>query len=428
MALCVASALVVVLAAMASDGRLIIGLLVLTPVIAASILICLLLDRNAGFGMAAIFLTALAVRWLVAIGVDRLIYTSMPGLFAPDEILYEINGWKWSLFLRGAIPDPNNGDYQWLHVWMIGLIYEYIGRVPLIPKLCIGIYGAWTAALGGLIAYRVWPQAARRAGFLCALWPSLVLWSALLTRDTLCLLGVELAIVGALYLRDRISLLPALSAALGLTIVLYDRPYEVAFVGLGVAASFILASNRNNIRNVILFAIFAFVVIYLIRKNNATSMVDATDQEDFLQKVNAIREGYTTGANSAMRIDLVDTRSFMGLAAWIPIGLLYFWFAPLPFTGGSIISLSTSPEMIAWYLLLPALVRSIRMGFRQRLGSFRTLFFYALAASVGWGIMVTNVGSCYRYRAQMLFVPLILIAADQTRKRIGDLTPASGAA
>jgi hypothetical protein len=49
-----------------------------------------------------------------------------------------------------------------------------------------------------------------------------------------------------------------------------------------------------------------------------------------------------------------------------------------------------------------------------------------MISSVGWSIAVTNVGTIYRHRAQILFVPLILIASDQVRRRAARMARPAG--
>jgi hypothetical protein len=105
------------------------------------------------------------------------------------------------------------------------------------------------------------------------------------------------------------------------------------------------------------------------------------------------------------------------LLKWIPVGVVFFFLAPLPFTSTSMLSLATSPEMIVWYALLPSAFRGLWAMLRGKRKEFWPVLLYVIAATVGWATAITNVGTMYRHRSQVLFFPLMLIAADQIRRR-----------
>jgi hypothetical protein len=62
---------------------------------------------------------------------------------------------------------------------------------------------------------------------------------------------------------------------------------------------------------------------------------------------------------------------------------------------------------------MPSLWRGLRRAVNDNLAATAPLLLYLLVSSIGWSMLVTNVGTLYRYRTQVLFVPLLLIAYDQ---------------
>ena len=104
-----------------------------------------------------------------------------------------------------------------------------------------------------------------------------------------------------------------------------------------------------------------------------------------------MREGYAVGTGSAVNVNLVDTSTAAGLLMWVPVGLFYFYLAPIPFTGGSMASLATSPEMLVIYFLVPSIVRGLRTSLRDRFRTTMPLLVFVLASSVGWSMVVTMV-------------------------------------
>jgi hypothetical protein len=414
-ALWILAILVVVVVGEASGDSVMLGVLTLVALAAVSLPALIAMDARIGASLPAIFLTALSVRWLVALFVHYGVYPKHPGLFAPDELYYEWSSWFSALYWHGQGPNPDpegvNGGIRWLGGW----IYFVFGRVPILLKLSMGLLGAWSAVLSALIASRIYPVITRRVGYLCAVFPSLVLWSSLFIKDAATLFGAELSLCAFVFMRERFRPWLLIAFAAGMIIIAPNRSYEMAFVAAGVVSSFVLSPDRRRfVRNIVLFVLFSTVVLFIMSK----LFVNPIETEgSYLEKMASVRAGYASGTGSAINHEIVDVRTTSGLLMWIPIGLWYFFFAPVPFTGGSIIALATSPEMIAWYCLVPAMYRGFKLTIRQRGRVFMPLLVYMLCSSLGWSMLITNVGTIYRYRSQVQFVILIVIAVDWGRRR-----------
>jgi hypothetical protein len=316
------------------------------------------------------------------------------------------------------VPHPWGGGAVTGIIRLTAYCYYVGGHQIMIPKLVVGVLGAWSAALTALIARPIFSApVARRAGWLAALFPSLVLWSSVLMKDTDSLVGAQLALLGFLHLRQRFAAASLTVFLAGVGMIVLERPYEVIFIAAAVAASLTMQVDRRLFRNVALLLVLTSILLFVIRRTGAGEQLIGNG-DNIVDRLAAIRAGYSQQTvGSAIRPELVDTTTVSGLALWVPIGLVYFLLAPFPFTGRSIISLATTPEMIILYLLVPSFWRGLRAELGRRSKLFMPLFFYLLVSSVGWTMVITNVGTIYRYRAQVLFVVLMLIAADQVRRR-----------
>lgn len=412
------------------EGRgLAAGVLVGTPLFLLSVLWLRRVRGSHEMELVAVFALAVALRWASAAAIHLLIYTKQPGLLSPDELDYDFYSRFIAEYWLGRLPalppgTPKNGV-----TYVAASCHMLFGYVPLMPKLLNGLAGGWNAVLTALIgAHFVSRKAARRAGYLFAVFPSLVLWASLLIKDNWALLGVETSFYMFLLLRQRVRLSTALLFVAALMQITAFRPYELVFVGIGVGATFLFSSTRHLLRNALLFAAVGFAFMVLIRSSGAI-LIGTRENQSAVDQINEIRSAYTN-AGSAVDIGLVDTSTPLGMILWTPVGLLYFFLAPIPFTGGSAISLGATPEMLAWYWMLPSLWRGGRELLRRDLRRIAPFVFYACMSAAGWSLVVANVGSLFRYRAQVMFVPLILIAYDQivraeqkARKRHDGLYP-----
>jgi hypothetical protein len=386
--------------------------------------------------LTSMFLVALAARYLVAVLVEHVVYSpaalDRPGLFAPDELQYFYEARIYAEHLAGRLPsldDEINVVWSTAPMRIAGYCFYLFGAVNLVPKMLICTFGAWTSVLTALIAEELFPGSGRRAGWMTALFPSLVLWTSLVLKDGVALLGVEVFLTAFILRvgRTRLSApLVVLLAVPGLGAIAASRAYEMGFLAAAVVGALLIGRGGRFGRNLGLYAVVSLALV-LFMQRYIQQPVDFTGDESPLAKLAAIRSGFAEGTGSAIRHDIVDVRSPAGLVAWIPIGLAYFFFAPLPFTGGSIISAATTPEMLVWYAMLPSMWRGLRRASRERSVGFLVLFLFTMSSAIGWSILVTNVGTIYRFRAQIMFVLLILAAYDRCSRRSATaVDPAAG--
>jgi hypothetical protein len=377
------------------------------------------LDRDGQLALVQIFAIALVARLVVAVAVELLIYRDRPGLFAPDEVYYDIASRYYADYLAGRVPDPYPGILPGAQVAFTGALYFVFGKYPLMVKSVLCVFGAGTAVLTVLLASAAFPpDVSRRAGWLTALFPSLVLWSGLIVKDMTTLFGAQLALLAFMRMRRAFAVRDLLLLIAGVALTAASRAYEVLFVIVGCLGSVVVAmSGRRPLRTLVLFSGLVALLLIFVRQTNALAPVTAEANETLIERVSILRAGYAAGAGSAIDTSLVDTSTIGGLLLWMPVGLFYFFFAPIPFTGTSIIAAATSPEMLIWYFLIPSLWRGLRTVVVGRMTPMMPMLFYTLASSIGYSIVITNVGTIYRYRAQVLFFPLILIASAQMARR-----------
>jgi hypothetical protein len=403
---------------LATNQGLAAGLIPALALALPSLWLCRRIDHDR-VGLVTLFMVALVLRWIGAVVVELLIYRARPGLFAPDELHYHWASTLLGMYWRGEGPDPYPDSVPRGIVVVASALYAAFGFHALVAKMFLCVIGAWTAVLTALIAGQfTTPETARRAGWLAAVFPSLVLWSGLLIKDTPTLCGTQLALLAFLHLRARFQACWFAIFVAALFWVASDRPYQVIFLALAATASFVISGDRRLLRNALLFAAVSAVLLLIVKRSGADAIALGSGDTSFIERLASLRSAYAgAGIGSAVNVELVDTRTLGGLIAWVPIGLAYFFLAPIPFTGGSIISFATTPEMLVLYYLIPSFWRGLRGELKRRSRAFMTVFFFCLISAIGWSVAITNVGTIYRYRSQMFFGVLILVAIDQVRRR-----------
>jgi hypothetical protein len=220
-----------------------------------------LCGRAAGsLQLRGVLILSFSVRLVLALALYVISYFNLPvlsslqlghgfWLFGPDSQGYDViagriaHAWAHQIELF----DPGTSIEYFL---VVAAVYWLLGRHALYAMAL----NAWLAAINGLLAYLIGKRlfddrAARRAGVLVALWPSSLLWSAQILKDSLA----WTLILGALWLAMRAmpvqptSAQPRLSAWLwrcgllaGLVVLLTRLRFYLGSI-LSVASGLVLA-------------------------------------------------------------------------------------------------------------------------------------------------------------------------------------------
>ena len=82
--------------------------------------------------------------------------------------------------------------------WIIAILYSIFGQSVLMGQALSLFFGMGSVYLGWLLAKKLWNKsAATKAGWFIALFPSLILYSCLILRETYICFFLLLALIGA---------------------------------------------------------------------------------------------------------------------------------------------------------------------------------------------------------------------------------------
>jgi hypothetical protein len=352
-------------------------------------------------------LVALGVR--VAAGLLILEF-GLAETFAPDAPAYAIAGqllaesWRSEAGAVFSAPESGHGRFMVLNA----IAHLALGKASVVVMILTSAAGAWTASLAGRIAQSIaGKEAGLRAFWLVALFPSLVLWSALGLRDSFTILGVVGAAWVTIRLKERITpgLLMELGAWLGLISVF--REYLVAITAAGVALGFLFGRRPGVFSSPVFSIVVVASVVLLV---NVSGIGQQLVSEVAFDRLSEIRRGFASEAGSAFLAD-VDISTPARALAHLPFGLVYFLFAPFPWATSGLLQRLTIPEMLLWYWLIPKIWSGGRTAFRTYPHGFWVLLTISASLSIAYALISGNIGTAYRHRAQVL-PPLLALAAS----------------
>lgn len=355
--------------------------------------------------VAAMFGAGLGLRAVAAV----VIYHWNPLFFSLDQLGYFRQGAAMAARWHAQGGGPS---FDWLfsrpgnyYADMWGVLSYYVGPSELALRIAMGVVGAYTAVRIYLLGKEVFgPRVGIWAGWLCIGWPSLIIWSAQGLRDPLLVWLYCEAGLGVI----RICRGRAWRGCAGIAAAIYGctllRPYSAVVMGLGCSLGLVLALGRGQ-RGGKLVAVATAGLILLACGFGflGADFVGATGMETLVDVHHGFQEGGSSFGASA------DLSSYSTAVRYLPLGLAYFVFAPFPWQTGSALQMSTMLERPLWYVILVLFAYGVVVTMRRRGIEGLAELAIPIPMALLYGLVVANVGTAYRDRAQVL--PFVFIYA-----------------
>ncbi len=337
---------------------------------------------------------------------------------APDEYTFHDNGQYFAAWLSGDVPQPFS--YKWIgstqvgYFALVGTLYGIFGEYQILPVLFNCVVGGLCAYPAYLIAARVvGRRAGRTSALLITFFPSLVLWSALLIRDS-CVLFFLLwcaCIAQSLLEKFRFrTLLWLLACLAGLATL---RSFLFVLIAAAAVVSFLIAGVKKPGRAILVSVACVAGVLILMKFSGLGTdyLADAS-----LRSLALRREYNAIGGEGGIALEGHDLSTPTGALAYLPVGLAWFLFSPFPWQFSGRQGLAV-PEVLVWYVCIPLVVTGALFALRRRRR-------YALVPLVS-GVLITllyslvegNVGIIFRHRAQALVLLLPFAAIGWARRK-----------
>ncbi|HEX6547446.1 MAG TPA: glycosyltransferase family 39 protein [Candidatus Dormibacteraeota bacterium] len=366
---------------------------------------------------------ALAVRVLGAL----VVYYKLPyGYFAPDANAYikEANDWVF----RG---DHNIMALMSSHLWGY-IVIALIGVFdhPLLPNLLACLAGTFATVPAYLLARRL--GAGRYAAWtalIVVFYPSTILWSIIDVKDAPVYLVVFLAFLVLFQIEDTPwpdLALVFLGLVLGIHMLRQFADTVMLVAGLAALMAVGVREASRRAPRAVAAAGSLLVLGVLVAPLVFRSATERVYARLGLPHLAVTRHNFAEGARSAVDPD-PGLQTFHGALAFFPKALVNFWLRPFPWEHGAATSQLTRPEMLLWYCLIPIVLIGIVRALRDHPLRTVPLLVYVAVASTGYAYVISNLGTAFRERDQLLMVLFVFVgpAAAVAVPRIRGLLHAS---
>lgn len=317
----------------------------------------------------------------------------------------------------------------WGMLYLVGVIYRIVGRNMLATQYVNSVFGAATAPLAYMMSMELFPnkRVARVCAILTAFYPSLVLWTSQGMKDGPIIFLLAISMLSTLKLGNRFSYKYVGALAFALCGLITLRFYVFYIIVLSITAAFIMGRRRltaqSFMRQFIIMCVIGSVLAYFGVSRYAGQQYETYGNLKQLQLMHLDASQSQSGFGQD-----IDVSTPEGIMTAIPIGMTYLILAPFPWQITSVRQMITLPEMIVWWASLPLLVLGLWFAVKHRIREVAPILIFTTLLTITYSILMGNVGTAYRQRAQLLIFYFIFVGIgfvlmkekreERSRKRI----------
>jgi 4-amino-4-deoxy-L-arabinose transferase-like glycosyltransferase len=342
---------------------------------------------------------ALATRVLAFLAITIFLGATGAGQIFPDEYTYLL-GARNVLAGRAAIYEYS----EWL-----AAVFQFTGYQPWIARAVNVIFGAASALLVYELGNRMLgPKVGRYSGLAIALWPSLIVWSAVVLKDSLVFLGIELFLLGAVIAAKK-GWWGLLLAGIGSVLIQSTRPWAFAIASIAIGLSLLVELVRSRAQVAAPF-LCTVALLGLIGLQGGQGFLGATYVKKQLT-LGAIQDSRTGGARGKT-VFVPPPESVGDIAQEAPSGIIGNLLGPFPWQPSSVEArVLATVESLVWYpALVLAFMGAWMIGPRRLIRDWMPLLMFLGGICLVLFIFQANAGTAFRQRA-MIF-PIVIVLAS----------------
>src|SRR5262249_2443171 len=302
--------------------------------------------------------------------------------------------------------------------YFVASVYYVVGQNPLLIQFINCALGASACVVAYKIAMMIYPgqRVARTAAAFTAFSPSLTLCSSQILKAGPLALFLALCTLFPLKLRDRFTGKHFLLLLGSLFCLFALRNYAAYIIFIAMAGTFVLTAKRFTpiriLQGSLLVILIGLALSYFAGGHVQQFAESALD----LKRIQAVRVwgAKVSGSGFGADVDISDPQAALG---FLPVGVVYVLFAPSPWMMGNLRQLITLPEMLAWWLLLPIMLKGYWFAIRHRLRASFPITVFSIGLTLAYALYQSNVGTAYRHRAQLFVFFFIFISMGRELKR-----------
>ena len=265
----------------------------------------------------------------------------------------------------------------------------------------------------GLLLYN--RNVATRAMLFTAFFPQMMFWSSALYKDAAVMLCISVNILTTLRMKRRFTPLDLCLYLATAGALVFLRFYIFYAIVASTLIGFFAGQRRGILSGLVAQIVLVLgVIVLLLSTSVGQEMVQQARFLD-LQELQRSRDDLAR-AGTGFAAD-ADVSTLPGLLRFLPMGILYLFFSPFPWTVSNLRQLFSMPDVLMWYALVPSLLRGLTSAVRYRLVHMMPILLFTTALTIAYGAFLGNAGTAYRQRTQIMMFYFLFIADGMYQKR-----------
>ena len=300
--------------------------------------------------------------------------------------------------------------------WLIAIPYSLFGRSVLMAKSISLFFGVGTVFLGWKIANILWDsKTANKVGWIIALFPSLILYSALVMREAYISFFLLLAVYGVVDWANTQSLKSIIIAMLGFVGASFF--HGASAIG---AATFILYIGAFTIKEIFnsikgfkirlshIYIVICFIIIIILYFSNYIYLPYIHDFEFISDPNTFMRKTRYSVVGTAAYPEWLIPRSTIELFYKVPLRGFYFLFSPFPWDVKELKHLIGLFDAFLFIYLISLIIKNFKTIWRDR--ALKLILLILVSYVIAFAVGVGNFGTGIRHRSKFVALFVLLVA------------------
>jgi len=372
-----------------------------------------------------ILMLALILRMVAAL-VHLYLFKLPVGLH--DAVAFEQIAWDIVVDADGVFHDLLNSyqrhvryNYSWGYAFFLSVLYYVFGREPIILQSVSVFIGVLVVFMTWKITLRVWGNeaAGKRAAFLVAIFPPMIMYSAVTMREIIIIFFIQLALILIIeYLHS--EKIKKLMLSMG-AVLPHFFLHNPAIIGLMIGYVYVLYPRFKRYvfsffrgKAVGLAVVVGGVFVTLLLMSSIEGLLRSGITVGYIGNVsefgldNIVSYTRNTNYGNAVYPDFVVPDDVSGLFYLFPARLMYFLYSPFPWDIYSPRHIVGMVDALLYVYLTYVLLSNWSSIRGNKAALFCVFLFIVLVSIYSFG--VGNFANAMRHRLKFMFLLLIAVS------------------
>jgi 4-amino-4-deoxy-L-arabinose transferase-like glycosyltransferase len=369
--------------------------------------------------LATILYVALGLRLItIFLGIDLITLPDSIG----DSSHFEMRAWKISQEGFFGVFSNFPQDSSSHHIsWILAFFYSLTDRSPIMGQSINLMFGMGSVLLGSRLAHKIWDkQISQKVGWILALYPTLILYSCLILRESFVWFFLLLALYGiTCWVKDKsfksfIFILIGFSVAtffhggmfVGGLIFLIIFSF-IYFVKIIKDLKYLKISTSSLIILIILITIAWYITTNISYIPKFHNIVDNLSFEYLLKQISN-RNFTRVGPVGAAYPEWTVPKNSLELIFKFPIRLIYFLLSPFPWDIKKTVHLFGLFDGLFHLMLLILFIKNFKSIWSNR--TLKIISIILISYFILYTFAGGNFGTGLRHRTKFIIVLIVLVA------------------